>query len=177
MAEQNERKALRDYVVPSLTGANSCIITPIIQANNFKLKPGLIQMVQHTCQFGGFQYDDPNEHISSFLEICDTQRINGMSPEVIKLKLFSFSLKDKAKIWFNSLPKNTIAKWNEMENKFLTKYFPPSKEAKLRGDLTTFTNLNLKVSMKLGKGVKDFSGKSPITDCLLGWKSSSSTMD
>ena len=28
-----------------------------------------------------------------------------------------------------------------MANKFLTKYFPPSKAAKLRGDLTTFTQL------------------------------------
>ena len=107
MAEQNERKALRDYAVHSLTGANSCIIAPIIQANNFELKPELIQMVQHTCQFRGFPHDDPNEHISSFLEICDTQRINGVSLEVIKLKLFPFSLKDKAKTWFNSLPKNT----------------------------------------------------------------------
>ena len=84
MIEQNERKILRDYVVPSLTGANSYFITPTIQANNFKLKSGLIQMVQHTFQFGRFPHDDPNEHISSFLEICDTQRINGVSPEVIK---------------------------------------------------------------------------------------------
>ena len=90
MAKQNERKALRNYVVPSLTGANSCIIAPIIQVNNFKLKLGLIQMVQHTCQFRGFPHDDPNEHISSFLEICDKQRINSVSPEVIKLKLFPF---------------------------------------------------------------------------------------
>ena len=71
MEDQNERKVLRDYVVPSLTGANSCIITLTIQANNFELKLGLIQIVQHTCQFGGFPYDDPNEHISSFQEICD----------------------------------------------------------------------------------------------------------
>ena len=28
-----------------------------------------------------------------------------------------------------------------MANKFLTKYFPPSKVTKLRGDLTTFTQL------------------------------------
>ena len=47
-------------------------------------------------------------------------------------------MKDKAKTWFNSLPKNTIATWDEMANKFLTKYFPPSKAANLRGDLTTF---------------------------------------
>ena len=39
------------------------------------------------------------------------------------------------------LPKNTIAIWDEIANKFLTKYFPPSKTAKLRGDLTTFTKL------------------------------------
>ena len=39
MADQNERKALRDYDVPSLTRANLCIIAPIIQANNFELKP------------------------------------------------------------------------------------------------------------------------------------------
>jgi len=54
-----------------------------------------------------------------------------VSLEVINLKLFPFSLKDKAKTWFNFLPKNSIATWDEMANKFLTKYFPPSKEAKL----------------------------------------------
>ena len=85
------------------------------------MKSGLIQMVQHTCQFGRFPHDDLNKHISSFLEICDTQKINGVSLELIKLKLFPFSLKDKAKTWFNSLPKNTIVTWDEMENKFLTK--------------------------------------------------------
>jgi len=88
------------------------------QANNFELKPGLIQMLQHTCQFGGFSHDDPNEYISSFLEIRDTQRINVVSLEVIKLKLFSFSLKAKVKTWFNSLLKNTIVTWDEMENNF-----------------------------------------------------------
>jgi len=58
--DQNEKKALRDYAVPSLTGANSCIITPTIQTNNFELKPRLIQSVQHICQFGRFSHDDPN---------------------------------------------------------------------------------------------------------------------
>ena len=43
--EQQKRKVLRDYVVPSLIGATSCIITTTIQVNNFELKPGLIQMV------------------------------------------------------------------------------------------------------------------------------------
>ena len=142
---------MRDYAVPSLTKANSSSIAPIIQANNFELKPGLIQMVQHTCQFRGFPYDDPNEHISSFLEICNTQRINGVSLELIKMKLFTFSLKDKAKTWFNSLLMNTIATWDEIANKFLTKYFPYLKWQNSEVISQPSPYLNLKASMKLGK--------------------------
>ena len=61
-------------------------------------KLGLIQMVQHICQSGGLPHDDPNEHISSFLEICDTQRINGILAEVIKLKLFFFLWRIKQRL-------------------------------------------------------------------------------
>ena len=88
MANHDERKILRDYVVPFLTAATSCIMPPTIQANNFELKSGLIQIVQHTGQFGGLTNDDPNEYIASSLEICGKQRINDVSMEVIKLKLF-----------------------------------------------------------------------------------------
>jgi len=42
MAEENERKTLRDYDVPSLTGTNSCIIALTIQVNKFELKSRLI---------------------------------------------------------------------------------------------------------------------------------------
>jgi len=52
---------------------------------------------------------------------------------------FPFSLRDKTKIWFKSLPNESIATWDEMANKFLTKYFPPAKSAKFWGDITTFT--------------------------------------
>ena len=90
MADQEEREALRGYVVPFLIVATSCIIPQKIQANNFELKLGLIQMVQHTCQFSGLPHDDLNEDIASFLEIYDIERINDVLVEVIKLKLFSF---------------------------------------------------------------------------------------
>ena len=71
MAGQEERRALRDYAIPSLIGATSCIKKPTIQADNFELKIGLIQMVQNNCQFGGLPNDNPYEHIANFLEICD----------------------------------------------------------------------------------------------------------
>ena len=42
MANNEDRKALRDYVVQSTSAATSCIIKPTIQDNNFELKIGFI---------------------------------------------------------------------------------------------------------------------------------------
>ena len=36
---QNEHKSLMEYAYPSHNGTTSCIRRPIVQANNFKLKP------------------------------------------------------------------------------------------------------------------------------------------
>ena len=133
-----EQKALRDYATPSVNGATSSIRRPAIQANNFEIKPAIIQMIQQTVQFGGLSQEDPNVHIANFMEICDTFKHNGVIDDAIRLRLFHFSLRDKAKVWLNSLPLGIITTWEELAQKFLAKYFPPAKTAKLRNDITTF---------------------------------------
>jgi len=42
--------------------------------------------------------ENPNNYIASFLEICDTIKMNGVSSDTTHLRLFPFSLKDKAKV-------------------------------------------------------------------------------
>ena len=39
------------------------------------------------------------------------------------------------------MPPGLITTWEELAQKFLAKYFPPSKTAKLRNDITTFVQL------------------------------------
>ena len=143
MAGDNEngnaevRRALRDYAAPTMTGITSSIRKPAIPANNFELKSGLIQMVQHH-QFGGTPTEDPTEHLSSFQEICDTVKINGVTSEAIRLILFRFSLRDKAKAWLNSFPTDFFTTWEEVTTQFLAKYFPHSKSSKFRDSITSF---------------------------------------
>jgi hypothetical protein len=44
---------------------------------------------------------DPNARIASFLEICDTFKMIGVVDDEIRLRLFPFSLRDKATTnWF-----------------------------------------------------------------------------
>ena len=124
--------------MPSVNGATSSIRRPAIQANNFEIKPAIIQMIQLTVQFRRLSQLDPNVHIANFLEICDTFNHNRVIDDAIRLRLFPFSLRDKAKVWLNSLPHGIITTWEELAQKFLAKYFPPVKTAKLRNDITKF---------------------------------------
>lgn len=140
-AEDN--RALRDYVVPTGNGSTSSIRRPAIQANNFEIKPVIIQMIHTSVQFSGLPNDDPNTHITNFLEICDTFKHNGVSDDAIRLRLFPFSLRDKAKGWLNSLPAGTITTWDGLAQKFLAKFFPPAKTAKMRNDITNFAQFDM----------------------------------
>ena len=70
MAEQNNpnqnkneqgQQALRDYFKPAVSDNYSRIRRQPINANNFNLKPALINMVQQN-QYGGLPHEDPNVH-------------------------------------------------------------------------------------------------------------------
>ena len=94
-------------------------------------------MIQNAVQLCGLPSEDPNAHIANFLEICDIFKHNGVTNDAIRLRLFFFSLKDKAKSWLISLPTSSITIWNSLAQ-FLAKYFSPSKTIKMSNNITNF---------------------------------------
>ena len=80
-------------------------------------------------------------HLTNFIEVCDTIKYNGVTKEALKLRLFPFSLGDRAKHWLTSQPPDSIASWNDLLQNFLTKFFPPSKIAQLVQEINTFRQL------------------------------------
>ena len=94
---------MEDFWRPIIQEEYSAIRQLAIEANNFELKPELITMVQQH-QFTGHPSEDPNEHIGRFMRMENTVKLNGVRPEVIKLQLFPFSLRDVATTWFVTHP-------------------------------------------------------------------------
>ena len=98
---------MEDFWRPSIQDEYYAVRQPAIEANNFELKPALITMVQQH-QFTGHPFEDPNEHMGRFMRMANTVKLNGVKPEVIRLQLFPFSLRDVAVTWFESLPVGSV---------------------------------------------------------------------
>ena len=130
---------LDEFVLPP-TVVQTAIRRPPIQANNFELKSVTVQMFQNIL-FHGLPHENPNMHLTNFLEVCDTIKYNGVTEEALRLWLFPLSLGDRAKHWLTSQPPDSITTWNDLVQKFLTKFFPPSKIAQLVQEINTFGQL------------------------------------
>ncbi|KAG7588727.1 Retrotransposon gag domain [Arabidopsis suecica] len=114
------------------------IVPPPVQNNNFEIKSGLISMIQGN-KFHGLPMEDPLDHLDNFDRLCSLTKINGVSEDGFKLRLFPFSLGDKAHHWEKTLPPDSITSWDDCKTAFLTKFFSNSRTARLRNEISSFT--------------------------------------
>ena len=160
IADDRDR-AIRDYAVPMLHGLHPSIVRPEIQAQQFELKPVMFQMLQTVGQFSGMPTEDPHLHLRLFMEVSDSFKLHGVTEEALRLKLFPYSLRDRARAWLNSLPPDSVATWNDLAEKFLVKYFPPNKNAKLRNDITSFQQVDGEALYEAWERFKELLRKCP----------------
>ena len=73
-----------------------------------------------------------------FLRMANTIKLNGVRPEVIKLHLFPFSLRDIAATWYESLPYDSVKTWEELVEAYLSRFFPPSLTTERRREIIVF---------------------------------------
>ena len=86
---------LVEFALPP-TIVQSAIRRPPIQANNFELKGVTLQMLNN-IQFHGLSTKNLNAHLTSFIEVCDIVKYNGVTEEALRLRLFPLSLNDRDK--------------------------------------------------------------------------------
>jgi hypothetical protein len=96
-------------------------------------------MVQASL-FCGKASEDADAHLQNFLEVSSTINPRGTTMENIHLRLFPFSLVEKAKMWFYT-NKDAFTTWDACSNAFLAKYFLVGKTNALRNRISSFQQL------------------------------------
>ena len=117
-------------------------------------------MVQQN-RYGGLAHENSNVHLATFLDISDTVKMNGVTEDVIRMRLFPFLLRDKARGWLNSLQPGSIGTWEELAQRFLSKSFPPSKTSQLRGEIAQFRQMDFKPLYEAWERFKDMIKRCP----------------
>nr|GEV37213.1 reverse transcriptase domain-containing protein [Tanacetum cinerariifolium] len=114
------------------------IVIPEILAENFEIKTNLLQLVQAN-KFHGFERDNPHTRIGNFKRITATLKYKDVPNDAIKLMLFLYSLEGAARIWYDKEPPNLILTSDDLVNKFVNQFFPPSKTTHLKNEISRFT--------------------------------------
>ncbi|XP_027183921.1 uncharacterized protein LOC113782214 [Coffea eugenioides] len=126
-------RTLRELAAPDLNQQPLCITFLSLSDNtSFELKSGIIHFLP---SFHGLPGEEPYKHLQEFDVVCNSMKPPGITEEQIKMKTFSFSLKDSAKDWLYYLPPGSITTWDQLKKKFLDKYFPASRAASLRKEI------------------------------------------
>ncbi|CAA7053760.1 unnamed protein product [Microthlaspi erraticum] len=136
------------------------IVPPPVQNHNFEIKLGMITLVQNKM-FHGLSCEDPIDHLDEFDRLCDLTKMNGVSEDAIKLRLFPMSLGDKAHQWEKSLPHGSITTWEDCKKAFLAKFFSTGRTAKLRSEISGFTQRNNETFAEAWERFKGYTSQCP----------------
>ena len=91
MAQKTLRQfsALSSSHIPTGLNSNQAV------NDGFELKTGLVNMVQ-ASPFCGKASEDANAHLQNFLEVSNTINPKGTTMDIVRLRLFPFSLLGKS---------------------------------------------------------------------------------
>ncbi|GJU81833.1 reverse transcriptase domain-containing protein [Tanacetum coccineum] len=138
VAPMADNRTMEELLQAPTEGYGEAIVIPEINADHFEIKTNLLQLVQAN-PFRGFERENPHTHINNFKRITSTLKFRDVPNDVIKLMMFPYSLEGAARVWYDKEPPNSILTWDDLVNKFVNQFFPPSKTTHLKNEISRFT--------------------------------------
>ncbi|CAM8934491.1 unnamed protein product [Rhodiola kirilowii] len=125
-------RTMRGVCVPFIDEEPWCIRLDE-DADDIEIKSGVIH---HLPKFGRMPDETPLRHLKEFHGVCMSMKSASVPENIFKLKTFTFSLESQAKSWLMSLPSGSITSWDQLQRKFMDKYYSHSKVAQTRKELS-----------------------------------------
>ncbi|CAN6476440.1 unnamed protein product [Victoria cruziana] len=93
-AREEPPRLLREFFISNEYDRGAAAMGPQIGAAHFEIKASVINILP---SFDGFNNEDLYKHVDEFLYVCETVKISHVDDDFLRLRLFSFSLNEKAK--------------------------------------------------------------------------------
>nr|GEU65995.1 DNA-directed DNA polymerase [Tanacetum cinerariifolium] len=138
VAPMADNRTMEELLQAPTKGYGEAIVIPKINADHFKINTNLLQLVQANS-YHGFERENPHTHINNFKRITLTLKFRDVPNDVIKLMMFPYSLEGSARVWYDKEPHNSILTWEDLVNKSVNQFFPPSRTTYLKNEISRFT--------------------------------------
>ncbi|CAL8119103.1 unnamed protein product [Prunus armeniaca] len=136
--EEEEEMAANEFMgdldIPTIPASPSSILL-LTAARNYELKSSHLNMLP---SFYGLPNEDPLTHIKDIFNVVSSFPLTGVTEDQLRMRVFPYTLKDKAKYWLNSLKLGSLTTWGAIQKKFLEKYFSMQKTNMLRDKILLF---------------------------------------
>nr|GEW86995.1 reverse transcriptase domain-containing protein [Tanacetum cinerariifolium] len=126
-----DNRTMEELLQAPTEGYGEATVIPEFNADHFKIKTNLLQLVQAN-PFHGFERENPHTHINNFRRITSTLKFRDVPNDVIKLMMFPYSLEGAARVWYDKEPPNSILTWDDLVNKFMNQFSHPRRPATSR---------------------------------------------
>src|SRR3954467_3992098 len=133
------KESLRDKMRPDPTFATSPICV-LDKDYEFSVDPDIITLVE-SDPFHGYESETVVAHLTKLNDIATLFTNDERSCYFYILKIFPFSLKGDAKIWFNSLDPGCVRSPQDMIYYFSAKYFPAHKKQAALKEIYSFVQI------------------------------------
>nr|GEW49606.1 reverse transcriptase domain-containing protein [Tanacetum cinerariifolium] len=138
IVEMADNRTMKELLQAPTEGYGEAIVILKINADHFEIKTNFIQLVQAN-PYHGYERENPHTHINNFKRITSNLKFRDVPNDVIKLMMFSYSLERNARVWYDKESSNSILTWEDLVNKFMNPFFPPSKTTHLKNKISCFT--------------------------------------
>ena len=98
----DHRVTLESLTAPNLNQPTRAVqFSALGDGVKIELKTGVVHLLP---KFNGTPLEDPIQHLDEFLDVCTSMCPSDITEEQMRLRAFSFSLKESAKDRYHSLP-------------------------------------------------------------------------
>ena len=137
MATSGDKQlVMKEYARPIIGTTVSCI--QLRDAARNKLKNVHLTMLS---SFYGISNEESLIFIRDFYATIQTFPLQGLTEDLLRMSCFSYTLKDRVKAWFMTLPPNSLRTWEAVYEKFIEKLYSHQKITELHTKIATFAQM------------------------------------